>query len=60
MVYSPFKPLWLNIDGEAGIGKFYFIVVLFRTLSELAATASKLLLLVRAAPTSVAAFGING
>ena len=59
-VYSPPEPLRVNINGEAETGKFYFIAVLSRTLSELAATASKLLLLVRAALTSVAAFGING
>jgi hypothetical protein len=49
----------VNIDGEAGMGKFYFIIVLSKIFSELAATASKLLLLVRATPTSIAAFGIN-
>ena len=41
------------------MGKFYLITVLSRTLSELAAIASKPLLLVKAAPTSIAAFGIN-
>ena len=49
----------MNIDGKAGMGKSYFITVLFRTLSELAATAGKPSLLVRTAPTSVTAFGIN-
>ena len=42
------------------MGKFYFITVLFSTLSELAVIASKPLLLVRATPTGIAAFGING
>ena len=50
----------MNINGKVKIGKFYFITVLSSTLSELAAIASKPLLLVRAAPTSVTAFGING
>ena len=50
----------MNINGEAGMGKSYLIAVLSRTLSKLVATAGKPLLLVRAAPTSVAAFGING
>jgi hypothetical protein len=50
----------VNIDGEVGMGKSYFIAVLSSTLNELAATASKPLPLVRAALTSVTAFGING
>jgi hypothetical protein len=50
----------VNINGKVKIGKFYFITVLSSTLSELAAIASKLLLLIRATPTSVTAFGING
>jgi hypothetical protein len=50
----------VNINGEAGMGKSYLIAVLSRVFSELAATAGKLLLLVRAVPTSIAAFGING
>ena len=50
----------MNIDGEVGMGKFYFIAVLSSTLSELAATAGKPSPLVRAAPTSITAFGING
>ena len=49
----------MNINSKAGIGKLYLIIVLFSILSKLAAIASKLLLLVRATPTSVAAFGIN-
>ena len=49
----------MNINGKAGTGKFYFITVLSRTLSKLAAIASKLLLLVRAAFTDIAVFGIN-
>jgi DNA replication protein DnaC len=50
----------VNIDGEAGTGKSHLIAVLSRALSELAATAGKPSPLVRAAPTGVAAFGING
>ena len=50
----------MNINGKAGTGKSYLIAVLSRTLSKLVATASKPSPLVRAAPTSVAAFGING
>ena len=42
------------------MGKFYLITVLFSTLNKLAAIAGKPLLLVRATPTSVAAFSING
>ena len=49
----------MNINGKAGTGKSHLIAVLSNTLSELAATASKPLLLIRATPTSVAAFGIN-
>ena len=49
----------MNINGKAGTGNSYFITVLSSILSELAAIASKLLLLVRATPTSVTAFGIN-
>ena len=60
MVYSPPKPLWVNINNKAETGKSYFIIVLSSIFSELVATASKPLLLVRATPTSVTAFGING
>ena len=49
----------MNINGKAKMGKFYLITVLSSTLSKLAAIASKPLPLVRAAPTGVAAFGIN-
>ena len=59
LVYSPPKPLRVNINGKVGMGKSYFIAVLSSMFSELAATAGKPLLLVRATPTSVAAFGIN-
>ena len=41
------------------MGEFYLIVVLSSMLSELVVTASKPLLLVKAAFTSVTAFGIN-
>ena len=60
MVYSPPKPLRVNINSEAGTGKFYFIAVLSRMLNELVVIAGKPLLLVRAILTGVAAFGING
>ena len=50
----------MNINGEVRMGKFYLIAVLFSTLSKLAVTASKPLLLVRATPTSVTVFSING
>jgi hypothetical protein len=50
----------VNINSKAGTGKSYLIAVLSSILSELAATASKPLLLVRATPTSIAAFSING
>ena len=49
----------MNINGEVKTGKFYFIIVLSKTLNKLIAIASKLLSLVRAAPTSVTAFSIN-
>ena len=50
----------MNINGKTEIGKSYFITVLSRTLNKLAAIASKPLLLIRATPTSVVTFGING
>jgi hypothetical protein len=50
----------VNINSEAEIGKSHLIAVLSSTLSKLIATASKPSPLVKAAPTSVAAFGING
>ena len=50
----------MNINSEVGTGKSYFITVLSNTLNELAAIASKPSPLVRAAPISVTAFGING
>ena len=50
----------MNINGEVGTGKSYLIAVLSSTLSELVAIAGKPSPLVRAAPTGVAAFGING
>ena len=50
----------MNINGEVGMGKFYFIAVLSSTLNELVAIVGKLLLLVRATPTSITAFSING
>jgi hypothetical protein len=49
----------VNINNKAGTGKSHLIVVLFSIFNELAATAGKPLPLVRAIPTSVAAFGIN-
>jgi len=52
--------LRVNIDGEAGTGKLYLIAVLSATLYNMAISNSKPLLLVRAAPTRVAAFNING
>ena len=60
LVYSPPKPLQVNINGKIRTGKSYLITVLSRTLSELAAIANKPLLLVRATPTSITTFGING
>ena len=50
----------MNINSKTKKGKFYFITVLFKVLSKLAATVSKLLLLIRAAFISVAVFNING
>ena len=50
----------MNINSEAGTGKFYFIAVLSRVFNKLTATASKLLLLIRATSTSITAFSING
>ena len=49
----------MNINSKAGTGKFYFIAVLSNTLNKLVAIANKPSPLVRATPTSVAAFGIN-
>ena len=50
----------MNINGKTGMGKSYFIAVLFRVFSKLIATASKLLLLVRVTPTGITTFSING
>ena len=50
----------MNINSKIKIGKSHLITVLSNTLSELAAIASKPSPLVRAAPTSITAFGING
>ena len=58
-VYSPPKPLRVNINSKIEIGKSHLITVLSSTLNKLAATADKPSLLVRATPTSVTAFGIN-
>jgi hypothetical protein len=49
----------VNINSKAGTGKSYLIIILSSMLSKLAATAGKLLLLVKAAPTSVITFNIN-
>ena len=50
----------ININKKAGTGKLYLIAVLFTTLYNMARANSKPLLLVRATPTGVAAFNING
>ena len=42
------------------MGKFYLVAVLSSTLNKLAAIASKPSPLVRATPTSIITFGING
>ena len=60
LVYSPFKPLRVNINSKTGTGKFYLITVLSKILNKLVAIASKPSLLVRAAFTGVTAFSING
>ena len=60
LVYSPLKPLRVNINGKAKIGKSYFIIVLSKALSKLVVITSKPSLLIRAAFTSITAFGING
>ena len=59
MGFGP-PPLRINVDGEAGTGKLHLIAVLSTTLCDIARANSKPLLLVRAAPTRVAAFNING
>jgi hypothetical protein len=58
MGFNP-PPLRINIDGEAGTGKLYFITVLSTILYDIVISTSKLLLLVQAASTKVAAFNIN-
>ena len=58
MGLSP-SPLQINVDGEAGTGKSYFIAVLFTTLCNIVRANSKPMLLARAAPIRVAAFNIN-
>ena len=50
----------MNINNKVETGKFYLIMVLSSTLSKLVAIVNKPSLLVRAAPTSVTAFSING
>jgi hypothetical protein len=60
LVHSSPELLRVNINSKIKIGKSHFIAVLSRTLNKLVATASKPSPLVRAAPTSVATFGING
>ena len=52
--------LRININGEAGTGKSHLITVLSTTLYNIVRANSKPLPLVRAAPTGVAAFNING
>src|SRR5436190_1389201 len=48
------------VDGEAGTGKSHLIGTLSKSLNEMAEAAGKPMPLVRAAPTGVAAFNING
>ena len=52
--------LRININRKVGTGKLYLITILSTTLHNIAISNSKPLLLVRAAPTRVAAFNING
>jgi hypothetical protein len=52
--------LRININGEAGTGKSYLITIFSTTLCNIVRANSKPSLLVRAAPTRVAAFNING
>ena len=51
--------LRINIDGEAGTGKLYFIAVLSTTLCNMARANSKPMPLAQAAPTRVVTFNIN-
>ena len=53
-------PLRINVDGEAGTGKSHLIAVLSKTLSDMGGRAGKPMALLRAAPTGVAAFNIDG
>ena len=52
--------LRINVNREVGTGKLYLITILSTTLYNIAISNSKLLLLVQATPTIVAAFNING
>ena len=52
--------LQININGEVGTGKLYFIAVLFTTLCDIVRANSKPMPLAQVAPTGVAAFNING
>ena len=52
--------LRINVNKEAGTGKSHLIAVLSTTLYNIVRANSKPSLLVRAAPTRVAAFNING
>jgi hypothetical protein len=49
----------VNINNKVGMGKSYFITVLFKTLSKLAAIANKLLPLIKITPISITTFNIN-
>ena len=51
--------LRININGEVGTSKLYFIAVLSTTLHNIVISNNKPLLLVRATPTRVTAFNIN-
>ena len=52
--------LQINVNREAGTGKSHLITILSTTLYNIARANSKPSPLVRAAPTRVAAFNING
>ncbi|KAH0826840.1 hypothetical protein AYO21_07253 [Fonsecaea monophora] len=50
----------LNLDGKAGTGKSFVIMLISATLQQMATNAGRQFPILRAAPTGVAAHGISG
>ena len=54
------QQLLVNLDGRAGTGKSFVIMLISKTLQTMAETVGESSPIQRAAPTGVAAFGISG